>query len=337
LVRRPVLLFFIAAVAVFGEAERTIGLQTALWTTAHGRDLVDGRYAGHDQGLEWRYMWLSERFPSILRQSFSPRNAAVSFAAPVDMPVFKGFASLLYAAAQGDRHPATRQEPWQGLLPDLVRVLLGMPLAAALLSGYYGLLGRAAAGRHPRWRDLGSSIPRCFARFLVFVLLVFAVSRGADYARGAIGRAGWSPEAAVWRFQAALGAVHWLPGVLGFLFMLTLVVVVTDNASLVTAARRSVVTVIRRPGVALGLLALLAVARGIVLAANDAAVMMAWNSRISVAVADVISQAMIGASIYIVRAVIGVWILLALFLWYREERCMETYRGGVDAGSLPYR
>ncbi len=313
--RHPSLLLLPIAVAVFDAVESGVGQHLLLGHTAYGRQIAQ-------QAELWREERRRQPPADVLRavrEAFSVRSGARIVAAPVGGPSFSGTRRLCLGLATGSRSQAgARWFPWYSWASLLVGLGLAIPVAAAVGAGYYGVACGVVMGRGPRWREFGGHFRRCFARFLVYSLAVSALFTGIALLLQ------WRSGTSSGSFWPDLGPrpldawIFWIMPVLRVLLALTQISIVTDNASVLVAAKRSVRTVARGALVALALVAIVTLVRGVALTPVELLGATAASSPLRTASpAEIVLGGAIQGTQETLAAAIGVWLLLALLLWYR--------------------
>ncbi|UCC68902.1 MAG: zinc ribbon domain-containing protein [Armatimonadota bacterium] len=224
--RHPSLLLLPLAVAVFNEAESAVGSYIMFGHTAMGR--------------EWAEMLRNAPSPR-------PRGARVTVRYSVGPPApsveLSGTRSILTAAVQGIAQRRRAQadfalDPRASWVALLFSFSVVAAVSAVVQAGYYGVARQAVATGILRWGDFGLS-----ARRFSFRLWVFAAAVGLIFS-ALIGILLTGSDYAVWV------VCKWFHRVAVLMLVLTPFVIVADDAPVLTAVKRGVVTVGRNIGVA---------------------------------------------------------------------------------------
>jgi hypothetical protein len=335
--RHPSLLLLPLAVAVFNTAELGVGGYLAATRTSYGRQEAAEARASPESDRAPLPATLTVRI--ALGWTLYPVILAYTFGEPVRGPSATGTTLLARAATWPD--PMHHQESPSWWWPIGLFYVVGIPIAllvtAPVASGYYGLLGDAAAERQVEWSRFWRYLRLYYVRFLVFYLLAFGVPGVIQLLL----------ESAVqnvphWRhaeFLFRLGqwwGMRAIPALVFFL-ALTRVAIVVDGRSALSAIRRSILTVARGLVTALTLVAVLIPLRAVLitpcLLAQRPNVERYWPG----SAGQAISAGALALPEDIVAAVIGTWLCLALFLWYRDAgaRRAQEHAGATPGGTLP--
>lgn len=304
LYRHPIFLVIPLAIAVFNVADREVSRSGyARIETTGGKE-----YVSVSPDLWFRLQLL----PPVLASSLSSPAVSISL-----LSVQHAFTEPLLEAL-----PRTPSVPFPRGLIALIMALttgstvLALLLSALLLAGYYGTAGLAAMGEAPTWTTFGRSLKQQWLRFWHFLLLVWAVGAWASYL--AVLEAAPSRFATIW--------IYWVYPVIAFFLALGPFVIIVDNARVIEAARRSILTVARGLPVALTLLAITIVLKLAVLwPLQSWAFRVVLNEYLGALHGPASSHELLrsvpwGLAAYGWPAIVGAWLCLAMFLWYRDAR-----------------
>jgi len=310
--RRPALLLLPVAIAVFNAAESSVGSYLTMSRTALGREWTQLKTEQRRPNRELSVVLRAELSLQGLADRFTS-EAPLTFASPIPHPELFGLQGLVGAAVT----PAGRQDfeirPGWRLFVPLSLLLVVLPLAAVVLSGYYGRLLEAATGAAPPGLALGRYARRWFVRFLWYLVLGCVIQLIPFLVFSSVS----GPSELSVRLLASYSL--WAPRIVGVLLALTPVAIVMDDAPFLRALRRGIHSVVRGWITALVLLAMLAVACAVPVILTGA--LGALYSRVPdlpPTPASTLASAIVHGVRHALLAVIGVWLALAQFLWYRE-------------------
>jgi hypothetical protein len=294
LVRRPGLLALPLLVLLFCAAEGALGnYLTGIATTIGRQD----RAASHAPVLppQDTGSWL-RRTPAA-----AARAALEDFRQPVTGPRLAGVYVLLTMATQ----PGYIDDADSGLsrywpLAELpASLLLVIVPSAIFLAGYYGVVSRVVGGEPDGREAFMSRLKENGWQFVAYLALVYLIHWGLG------------------RVAPGLWPSRWVTPVVLLLTGLGLMAITREGVGAVRALGRSASTILRDLPVCLTLLALLFVMlvplKFCGLAAMDRASAAGFYSPEGVVRIAVFTLATGG-----IYTLIGVWLVLAQFLWYRE-------------------
>ena len=310
--RHPVLLVLPLAVAVFNAAERGTMTYVAFRDTAAGREIMARVPTGFDARATEVRLRSRDLFPLW--------TAVDRCAYPVPAVSPQGTLQLVGMVATREARNSIVLVAW------VMNLLVVLPLAALVLSGYYGVVGNAVAEGAVSWRSFWGYVRRYFVRFYLFGVLLAVATGGLV-------------EIALTR-SATTGlyaAVTLVAEVITFALALTLVAVVAGEAALPRALRSGAAVVARSLPVAVFLLAMWVVALAFAAVLHY---LIGLVLKASLPPVDIIALQpyLIPGNAVVdgLLAAIGAWLLIASFLWYRNRtataslappsvgRCKET-------------
>jgi hypothetical protein len=189
---------------------------------------------------------------------------------------------------------------------------LVVALVALFLSGYYGLLTNATGALPSGQGVFGASLKANYWRFLGYLAAMLAARRGLVYLSGFLPVG----ESDLWT-RLYLFAHTWAAPLLLAPFALGPVAITLDRVGVLRAARRSAKTVLRGLPVCLVLLALffLVLVPVQIYQTVVATRVLSRGFFSAQAVAGNAAQSLVAGAAF---ALLGVWLCLAQFLWYRE-------------------
>lgn len=302
--RRPALLLLPIAIAVFNAAELGVGSYLSVTQTAFGRRALASMVPGQSEASR----------KAQLRAELSPaawaHNAALqsplTFATPIPYLELSGVQGLVWTAvipAKAEDFPPLR--PAQTLVLA-VHALLMLPLAALVLSGYYRRLLEAIPASSPA----GLQMRQRFAGFLWYLTLVYVATNAG----------------LVWLLAVPSGVcgltfslLTWGPRVFGVLVALTPVALASDDAPFLSALKRGVRTVVRGWPTTLALLLMLFLGSAIAVALRGLlGAAIPGLHALPPTPASTLTSVAVQAGYQSALALLGVWLCLAQFLWYRD-------------------
>jgi len=317
--RRPALLLLPIAVAVFNAVESGVGSYLMLTRTAFGREA--GKYPGLDRTAKADGVALlrAELAPGALAYK-SAIQASLTFASPIPNPQLTGTQSFARAATA----------PLSSLF-GIILFLAVLPLTAFVFSGYYGSLLEAAASCPQAPLPFRGYVRRWFVRFLWYEAVVYAIVAIAV----AIHLIALSADPENSRV-VLYSLTPWVPRVFWVVLALTPVAIAADDAPFAAALRRSLRTVVRDRPTTLALLAMLAVACAIpwILRGALAAALSGLPEYPSTPTSALASTG-VNAVYHAALALLGVWLCLAQFLWYRDANPIPVVVPDGDEDSSP--
>jgi len=315
--RHPTLLLLPILIAVFNEFERDVGGYWATNYTAYGRmakQLIPRPADPVHEAIQDQRARLA---PATLLPN-SAYTAVGSYVYPVGLlPSFHGAQRVLWAAYLFDSSGQSHfpQSPLWPFTVQWLVVLLLLPLGAMLTAGYYGWLRSAVSRVESPWPTFWENVRSCFWRFFLYQGLVFVLSLLINvpglYLQG-------SPQSPLlWGIGTYLSV--WVGSLVALPFALGMIAIVEGDLPVVAAARRSFSTIRRDLATAVMLWVALWLACAVVSAAE---------SGLKIPLIAVLGDpyglpttfvwGMLAASSSAALALLGVWLCLAQFLWYRD-------------------
>jgi hypothetical protein len=311
--RHPALLLLPVAIAVFNAAESSVGSYLTMTRTAFGRELTQLKTAQRRPNRGLSVVLRAELSLQGLADKFAS-EAPLTFASPIPHPKLFGLQDLIGAAVTPTRRQGFEVSPWSWeIFAPLSLLLVVLPLAALVLSGYYGRLLEAATGAAPPGLALGRYARRWFVRFLWYLVLGYVIQLIPFLVFSSVS----GPSELSMRLLASYSL--WAPRIVGVLLALTPVAIVMDDAPILGALKRGVLTVVRGWRTTLVLLAMLAVARAVAAVLDgiiSAVLCGVWD--LPPTPASTLASIAVHAVYRTALALLGVWLCLAQFLWYRE-------------------
>jgi len=299
--RRPGLLWLPMLVVLFNAAEITTSNLLYFTATTQGRDVAR---------TVRREPEMAERIVSLSNIGYGAAKGALTRQhAPVQGPELRGTRMLITNVTGGrfGRYP-WYSSLWLWLALSLI---LSAPLIAWFRAGYYGML-RAVIRGEPGRGLFWTSVRARYWAFLGYEVVLVA----ADWAvRNAHLLVGYSPSPIMARIEAIAAA--WAEPVILLLLALGFVAITLEGVGTVKAVGRSARTVVRDFPV---LLVLAVTTFVLLLPANtygDVAFHRLYSSHGYLSPFGIAWGGVLGIAIGALNLVIGVWLALAQFLWYR--------------------
>jgi 23S rRNA (cytidine2498-2'-O)-methyltransferase len=326
--RHPSLLLFPVLVATSGAVEDGVGNYLALAHTGYGR-WEQREWAREGEQAKEAVPLVVRLYPRwALRSAF--REALVRTGEPRATPAWGGLQAVIPAVMYGDLsvpESGSMLLAAVGIAALILLLLLFDPWVAA---GYYGLFGDAMKEGRVEWRRLPARARRYWLRMVLLRVLQIAV--GAWAIPLALAKAGWLMH--IW--QAWTFWAH--PLVLVFLALVPIVFVM-EEAGTWHAVGESVVTIWRRPAVAVVLIVGLTAACFVVIEAHTAARATWFPGTLHGGVPGAhLANVPLAAVYYGVLAALGAWAAAVLFVWWaaafgsRESGIEDRGSGGAAAG-----
>jgi len=326
--RRPALLLLPIAIAGFNAVESGVGSYLAATRTALGRGAArmaeaDPRPGGYE-ALRLR----KELAPAALT-SRALLLAATTFSNPIPYPTLQGLQTYLWFAAQPDPAQFSNSTSHSaGVGMRLLLALAGILLGALLLGGYYGRLRESTTKAGSTPLSLRLYVSNWYVRFLCYLALLYMVNNAFFLPLLLLGGGSRSAMAL---YSLMMIVPKWSAQVLAVLLALALVAVAMDDAGFGAALKRGMRTVWRGWPTTFTLLAASAVVCAVLWAASIAFSLLASALLgSSQAPASSLKWVGLGAVYHAALAVLGVWLCLAQFLWYREANPVPA--AVVDTG-----
>jgi hypothetical protein len=302
--RHRVLLLLPVAAAVFNAVEFGTAAYVGFRYTRAGRELMARWPRPPDTGTTEPGL----RLPKLI----FIQKAGYHLAYPVPAPYLQGTTQAIGLAATGpDSEPAPL-----GLLPWALLLGVSLPLQAAVLAGYYGLVAGTAAQEAVARVSFWASLRRYGLRFYAFGLLLLVVTTGS------VMTAQW-----FWPLSGIYYAAEFAGWLVTVALALTLVAVAADDASPWRALRSGAAVLLRDLPVAalflsawvivLALIALIQYVERLALHPSLASVDITVQQLYAIPEKAVLNSLL---------AVVGTWLLIASFLWYSSRR--PAPRGG---------
>jgi len=313
--RRPSLLLLPLALAFFNVVERQAGQYATFRYTAFGRELPRR---------------LADDLPRPVKWSLVRRVRVVEtvrhFAGPIPGLTLTGTTQLAWIAAIGGKD--TARWPGHQFWALLAATALVAALSALVLAGYYGVAGLAVASGEAPWAVFAQQMRRFWLRFWLFQLVLNALAGWLSYVSLAVPLPTLIAAANWW--------LLWLAPVICFLLALSLFAIAADNARLGEAMGHSIVTVCRGLLTALLLFLALGLLRAIFLAPLSEAAELLFGppSR-----TDLLARTLLDIPWFLAAegwdALLGTWLCLALFFWYRDSVARGVALEAADSLPIP--
>jgi len=318
--RHPSLLLLAVVIAVVNVANRRLSLYVSM--------ARQGLPAGS------RTLWTPEkgweRSAPLLRTSelFQPMDAVQTFSSPIPAPSFIGAMWMAYESASGSRVARTR-DLWLFLV---VGIALILPVSTFVAAGYWRVVKEVVSGRGPRWESFFPGVRAYFVRLLVYQALLLVVSYVPRtlfdiYASGRTFASDWPLRLQTWCTWA-------IAPVVAFSVALVVTAVVNDDAGVVTGITRSLVVIYRRLLTALALLVMIGVLEFVVQwPVRAISYLLEGRLHGLDAVRALLIGMPLGMLLEAAYAAVGVWFLVAAFLWYRDAS-PRLWPRPVEAGPV---